>query len=99
MNPPVESRDGRFGRGLIEGIKCARILGRQQAMVNVCRVGELLDAKHFSEDVRCRARLHRVSGGVARKIRRQDVGHPITIDIVVDVGHRTLQVVGVFRIP
>src|SRR5262249_21023581 len=40
-----------------------------------------------------------MAGGIARKIRRHDVWRPITIDIAVDVGHRTLQVVDVFRVP
>jgi hypothetical protein len=40
-----------------------------------------------------------MSGGIARKIRRHEVWHPTTIDIIVDVAHRTLQVVDVFGIP
>ena len=99
MDTSVQSGDGRFGRRLTEGVKCARLLGWHQTVVNVCRVCELLDAEHFGEDVRCRAGLRSVSGGVARKMRRHELWHPATIDIAVDVGHRSQQVVSVFGIP
>src|SRR5256885_1870199 len=76
VHTPVDSGDGGFGRSLIEGLELARLLRRDQTMVNVCDVSQSLDAEHVGENVRCRARLHGVSGGVARKVRRHDVWHP-----------------------
>src|ERR1044071_1372271 len=99
MNAAIEPRYGSFRRGLIKGAISARLLWRHQAVVGVGRVREHLDSEHIGKGSGRSARLRRMPGGVGREVGSHDIRTPTRVYIVVDISHRTLQVVNVFGVP
>ena len=65
----------------------------------MCGVAEAFSAEHVSQNGGGRGRLHRMARRIARKRRRGNIRPPLAVYVIVDVGHRPLEIVHVLGVP